>query len=903
MRNKVAFPFFILFLLTIFSHQTQASNLLSNPSFETGDKSGWNGRGQVVKAVAVAGEHSVRIFGDTSNWHTLKQPVDVLPGGIYRFSGNLRAWNMSTGNYQFHIRWYDENGAELKNERRYFGTTTSSGTYSKHVRDLMVPANAVTASFRLTANKADGVGYFDAMSIVLLEAPTVEEEVPVNTVTKNLLTNGSFESGDKNGWSGSGTVINVGAQEGKHALRFFGNADRWLSLSQNVAVEARKKYTLSGHIKTGSMTQGAYRLQIRWYDNNGHEISGTRYNFAAQSYNSSNYKAYSSEVIAPAGATVAALRIQANQADGHAVIDNLTLETKIPLPPLVSSVQPNRTDLESQYAFDGDMSTRWSSEFADPQWITKDLESTQTVAGVNLHWQTAYGKAYEIQVSNDLLNWNTVYFATNGDGGLDEVRFDSPVDARYVRMYGTERGTQWGFSLWEFEVVHFIEDPMVSSTQPNRSDLDAANVFDGDMNTRWSSDFADNQWITKDMGSVTSISAVSLHWENAFGKSYEIQVSNDRFNWSTVYQTTQGDGGLDVITFPSVEARYVRMYGTERGTQYGFSLWEFEVNPVYADPIVNFSAANLEVNPGETTTLSWSTSHATSCEAGGAWSGSQNLSGVMTTDALLSDSFFILTCSNVVGVTASQTVLVSVALPDPQALVIQNANASDFDSARDRFPSNAIDGDTNSKWTAIGTSNWITLDLGATQLVSQTRMSIYVGGVADFRYSVAVSTDNMNWNEVFSNGLLSLRPDWTVANFNPTEARYVRVTLTTPVSNYINLYDFEVHGHVIGELAPIDPIDPPPPPAPVLDTLSWNANTDAIDGYAVYHGATATTASTEFVSVSLTTSGFNANAPAVQYDAINELGYAVGSQVCFRVRAYVGSVYSNWSEAVCDTVD
>ncbi|WP_251037443.1 discoidin domain-containing protein [Paenibacillus albidus] len=26
-----------------------------------------------------------------------------------------------------------------------------------------------------------------------------------------------------------------------------------------------------------------------------------------------------------------------------------------------------------------------------------------------------------------------------------------------------------------------------------------------------------------------------------------------------------------------MQARYVRMYGTERATQYGYSLWEFEV--------------------------------------------------------------------------------------------------------------------------------------------------------------------------------------------------------------------------------------------------------------------------------------------------------------------------------------
>ena len=83
----------------------------------------------------------------------------------------------------------------------------------------------------------------------------------------------------------------------------------------------------------------------------------------------------------------------------------------------------------------------------------------------------------------------------------------------------------------------------------------------------------------------------------------------------------------------------------------------------------------------------------------------------------------------------------------------------------------------------------------------------------------------------------------------------------------------------------------------MLDTLSWNANTDIVDGYVVYHGPTGADASTEYTTVSAS------DAPAVTYDAINGLGYSAGDQICFRVKAYLGSEYSDWSAAVCDTVD
>ena len=102
-------------------------------------------------------------------------------------------------------------------------------------------------------------------------------------------------------------------------------------------------------------------------------------------------------------------------------------------------------------AVDGNGTTRWASESEDPSWIYVDLGATYSISHVKLYWETAYGKSYKIQVSNDHSNWTDVYSTTSGDGGLDDITFTT-VNTRYVRMYGTERGTQWGYSLYEFEV-------------------------------------------------------------------------------------------------------------------------------------------------------------------------------------------------------------------------------------------------------------------------------------------------------------------------------------------------------------------------------------------------------------------------------------------------------------------
>jgi acyl-homoserine lactone acylase PvdQ len=102
-------------------------------------------------------------------------------------------------------------------------------------------------------------------------------------------------------------------------------------------------------------------------------------------------------------------------------------------------------------AVDGDMSTRWSSDWDDNESITVDLGAVQPVGRVVLNWEAAYGKAYDVDVSTDGQNWTTVYSTTTGTGGQDNDRF-TVTNARYVRMQGVTRGTGWGYSLYEFQI-------------------------------------------------------------------------------------------------------------------------------------------------------------------------------------------------------------------------------------------------------------------------------------------------------------------------------------------------------------------------------------------------------------------------------------------------------------------
>jgi hypothetical protein len=103
-------------------------------------------------------------------------------------------------------------------------------------------------------------------------------------------------------------------------------------------------------------------------------------------------------------------------------------------------------------------------------------------------------------------------------------------------------------------------------------------VLDGDTTTRWSADFTgDPQWIYIDLGKSYMVNHVILNWEYAYAKGYKIQTSGSGTTWTDVFSTTEGDGNIDDIWFTPKSAKYVRMYGTERGTPYSYSLWEFDI--------------------------------------------------------------------------------------------------------------------------------------------------------------------------------------------------------------------------------------------------------------------------------------------------------------------------------------
>jgi type 1 glutamine amidotransferase len=116
-----------------------------------------------------------------------------------------------------------------------------------------------------------------------------------------------------------------------------------------------------------------------------------------------------------------------------------------------------------------------------------------------------------------------------------------------------------------------------SSNEYRKFTTNPEKVIDGDSNSRWSSSYGDDEWIYLDLVQDYLIERVRLFWEGAYAREYRIQVSRDSEQWKDVYVERDGDGEIDEVAFNPIKARYVRMYGTRRATEWGYSLYEFEV--------------------------------------------------------------------------------------------------------------------------------------------------------------------------------------------------------------------------------------------------------------------------------------------------------------------------------------
>lgn len=169
-------------------------------------------------------------------------------------------------------------------------------------------------------------------------------------------------------------------------------------------------------------------------------------------------------------------------------------------------------------------------------------------------------------------------------GSLDNFKlYNRSLSDEEVKALG-------GYDEAEVKVNIALNKPAYSSSQKSDS-FKASNANDGNISTRWGSDYNSNtndpfdkeEWLMIDLEDTYILDQIVLHWQSAYAKQYRIQISNDGKDFTDVKVVSDGKGDEEIIDFEGVNGRYLRIYCNEAVPSedswkwnYGYSLFEVE---------------------------------------------------------------------------------------------------------------------------------------------------------------------------------------------------------------------------------------------------------------------------------------------------------------------------------------
>ena len=104
-------------------------------------------------------------------------------------------------------------------------------------------------------------------------------------------------------------------------------------------------------------------------------------------------------------------------------------------------------------------------------------------------------------------------------------------------------------------------------------------AVDNDESTRWQAKQDDtNEWLYVDLGKEADIDHIYLRWEAAYAKYYQIQISNNEDDWTTIYEKGNKPGAFVNMAF-SYE---VNKFNTEKNLYEVSAKWTPVENAVYS---------------------------------------------------------------------------------------------------------------------------------------------------------------------------------------------------------------------------------------------------------------------------------------------------------------------------------
>jgi beta-glucanase (GH16 family) len=264
-------------------------------------------------------------------------------------------------------------------------------------------------------------------------------------------------------WNNLGTIAGAAPFEGTQVMAFRAAAGNWFGLGVSHDVRNLTHFS-NGFLKFQFKTayQGSFRFSVisssgqtdlnfaageqklgLVRDGQWHEVS-----IPVSSLNNTNLSAVTQAFTLSGDAPAVAADFFIDNI--HYVTATGGTPTNIALNKQVSVSSAENASFTGSNAVDGNINTRWSSAFSDPQSLVVDLGADYAVNAVKITWEAAMGKDYRVEISNDQNNW-ALLKAVSNNTALVNQHTGLSGHGRYLRIYGTARSTPYGYSIFELE--------------------------------------------------------------------------------------------------------------------------------------------------------------------------------------------------------------------------------------------------------------------------------------------------------------------------------------------------------------------------------------------------------------------------------------------------------------------
>ncbi len=432
-------------------------------------------------------------------------------------------------------------------------------------------------------------------------------------------------------------------------------------------------------------------------------------------------------------------------------------------------------------ATDGDDGTRWGSLHKDGEWIMVDLQQEAKLYKLRIHWETAYASLYTVELSDDGKTW-TYSQDVSSDGGWDDIMLGDHK-ARYVRITGKKRSTDYGISLYEIQAF---------GCPDNATDDDIEGIkITADRDVLKQNEPSQLSVVGYTVGGKTV--SVDAEFSSDFGDVTEDGVFTPK-EYGDVTVKVKLPTGDDIYTqtFNVEEAIYPRyitispskVLTTSDGTPAKIkieALDQFKGKIDVADGTLNYALTTPDYKAVDNTVGRYEEKRKSII---------MNKPGTYKFSALYGEH------GDTIDVDSRLFTDMNLAYNKPATCSTQNGESG---------PEKAFDGDaTGSRWESKWDSNeeWLAVDLQ--NVYNINKVVVYWENARAAEYNLQVSVDGKTWKTV--KNVKDSPTGGETVEFDPENARYVRimgVSKAMPAYGY-SVYEMEVYGLGLAEMVTVD---------------------------------------------------------------------------------------------------